>query len=245
MGNKRRPKPRHSTISRRRRATSRGAWSSVKVFEGPPIGPDLVTASLDEVLAAIDTVPADLDWPALADRIVPAFQRVRPYPRGQPEPKRILVPPGLSVGFAIDVGPAFLNVDAGMIERWRLTPAEVLARALDNLDRRMAGVGPDDLIDGSIGGQPIRVLQSSTGCASTYVLLPTSLSRILGTEPQQVIAPMRNLLISLPLEAGRAFTAWLFDEFAAQDPNCLAPAAFVIREGGLSVEPLGAPFGSS
>lgn len=217
----------------------------MKVFEGPPIGPDLVTASLDEVLRAIEAVPADLNWPTLADRVVPIFQRVRPYPPGQPEPLRILVPPGLSVGFAIDIGPAFLNVDAEMIERWSLTQAELLAQALDNLDRRMAGVSPNDVLDASIGGQPVRVLQSPTGCASTYVLLPASLRRILGSVPQQVIAPMRNLLISLPIEADREFAAWLFDEFAARDPNCLAPAAFVIGEDGLAVEPLGDPFGSA
>ena len=215
----------------------------MEVFEGPPIGPELVTASLDEVLEAMEAIPADLDWPTLADRIVPAFQRVRPYPPGHPEPLRILVPPGLSVGFAIDIGPAFLNVDTEMIERWSLTPAELLARAMDNLDRRMGGISPDDVVAASIDGQPIRVLQSSTGSASTYVLLPMSLGRIFGSEPHLVIAPMRNLLISLPIDADRELAAWLFDEFAARDPNCLAPAAFVIHESGLAAEPLGDVFG--
>ncbi|MEX1169345.1 MAG: hypothetical protein WEE50_04300 [Chloroflexota bacterium] len=215
----------------------------MKIFEGPPIGPEMVTAGLDEVLEAMEAVPADLDWPTLADRVVPAFQRVRPYPPGQAEPLRILVPPGLSVGFAIDIGPAFLNIDSQLIGRWGLTAAELLARALDNLDRRMGGVSPDDVLDASIDDQPIRVLQSRTGCASTYVLLPASLGRIFGSEPHLVIAPMRNLLISLPIDTDREFAAWLFDEFAARDPNCLAPAAFVIRAGWLSAEPLGNAIG--
>jgi hypothetical protein len=242
MGKKGR-RPRNDARSRRHNKSDRGNWSSVQVFEGPPVGPDVVTASLDEVLAAIESVPADLDWRAIAERIVPLFQRVRPYPPGNPEPLRILVPPGLSVGFGIDVGPAFVNVDAGMVERWGLNEAELFARALDNLDRRMAAVSPDEVLDGSVGGESVRALQSSTGCASTYVLLPASLRRIFGSRPQQLIAPMRNLLISLPIDADRDFAAWLFDEFASQDPNCLAPAAFVIRETGLSVEPLGDAFG--
>lgn len=233
---RRRPSDANGRCSRQQ--ASRRTWSTAKVFDGPLIGPDIVTASLDEVLAAIESVPGDLDGPTLADRVVPLFQRVRPYPPGHPEPLRILVPPGLSVGFGIDIGPAFLNVDAGMVARWGVTHAELFARSLGNLDRRMAGVSPDELLDGSVGGQPIRALQSSTGSASTYVLLPSSLHRIFGSQPQQMIAPMRNLLISLPIEADREFAAWLFLEFAAQDPNCLAPAAFVVREQGLAVEPL-------
>lgn len=217
----------------------------MEVFEGPPVGPDLVTASRHEVLAAIDSIPPDLPWPTVADRIVPAFERVRPYRSEQPQPFRMLVPPGLSVGFAIDIAPAFINVDAAMVERWRLSAADLLARALDNLDRRMGGVMPGDLHDGSIDGLPVRLLQSSTGCASTYVLLPSSLRRILGPEAQLLIAPMRNLLISLPIDADREVAAWLFGEIAAQDPNCLAPAAIVLTGDHLSVEPLGVAFGSA
>ncbi len=217
----------------------------MEVFEGAPIGPDLVTASLDEVLEAIEAVPADLDWPTLADRVVPVFRRVRPYHPGQPEPLQVLVPPGLSVGFAVDMGPALLNVHPEMLKGWSLTRAELLAKALDNLDRRMAAVSSDELLDASIGGQPVRVLQSSTGSASTYVLLPAPLRRIFGPAPQLLIAPMRNLLISLPIDADREIAAWLFDEFAVQDPNCLAPAAFLARDGRMSVEPLGDAFGSS
>jgi hypothetical protein len=56
---------------------------------------------------------------------------------------------------------------------------------------------------------------------------------------------MRNLLISLPISADREFAAWLFDEFAAQDPNCLAPTAFVVGEGQLALEPLGASYGAA
>jgi hypothetical protein len=162
-----------------------------------------------------------------------------------PEQVRVVVPPGLSIGFGVDIGPAFLNVSPEMLEGWGRTADEVLRRALQNLEARMAGVSPDDLFDGSIGEVPIRVLQSPTGSASTYVLRPVALGRIFGAHPQLLIAPMRNLLISMPVGADRALAAWIFEEFAAQDPNCLAPAAFLVGDGVLEVESLGDPFGSA
>lgn len=215
------------------------------MFEGPPAGPGVVSGSLEEVLAAMSDVPEGLEWSELADQIVPIFQRVRPYPPGMPEQVRVVVPPGLSIGFGVDIGPAFLNVSPEMLEGWGRTADQVLRRALQNLESRMEGVSPDDLFDGSIGEVPIRALQSPTGSASTYVLRPVALGSIFGAHPQLLIAPMRNLLISMPVGADRAMAAWIFEEFAAHDPNCLAPAAFVVGDGVLEVEPLGDPFGSA
>jgi hypothetical protein len=243
MGNKRRSRNQKRGGSRRRGPVSGRRWSSVEVFEGPAGGPDVVSPGLDEVLAAMESVPKDLDWPALADQIVPVFQRVRPYHPSMPEPIRVVVPPGLSVSFGVDIGPAFLSVHAELLERWAVTPDELLSRGLHNLDRRMAEVTRDDLVNTSVDAIAVRALQSSSGSASTYVLRPASLGRILGTHPQLLIAPMRNLLLSMPVDADRELVAWLFDEFAAQDPNCLAPAAFILRDGGLELEPLGDPFG--
>ena len=230
--------------SRHKRNRAPRGWTT-QVFEGPPAGPGAVSASLEEVLAAMDDVPEGLEWSALADQVVPIFQRVRPYPPGMPEQVRVVVPPGLSIGFGVDIGPAFLNVSPEMLEGWGRTADQVLRRALQNLESRMDGVSPDDLFDGSIGEVPIRALQSPTGSASTYVLRPVALGRIFGAHPQLLIAPMRNLLISMPVGADRAMAAWIFEEFAAQDPNCLAPAAFLVGDGVLEVESLGDPFGSA
>ena len=244
MGNKRRTKDRKRTASRR---TSRGGrrWSSIEVHAGPVTGPNVVSPGLDEVLAAMEGVSSDLDWPTVEDKVVPVFQRVRPYHPSMPEPVRMVVPPGLSISFGIDIGPAFLGIHAELVERWEITQEDLLATALDNLDRRMAAVPPDEVVDAAIDGLPVRALQSSTGSASTYVLRPASLGRIFGTHPQLLIAPMRNLLLSMPLEADRELVSWLFDEFAAEDPNCLAPAAFVLRDRRLELEPLGDPFGKA
>lgn len=245
MGKKRRTRNEKRRGIRANEPIGGRRWSAVQIFEGPEPGPDIVSASIDDVMAAIESVPQGLEWADLADRVIPVFQRVRPYPPGMPEPIRVVVPPGLSVGFGVDIGPAFLGVHTDILDGWPVTAAELLERALANLARRMAAVSRNELIHGSVGDVPIRALQASSGCASTYVLLPEPLRRIFGTEPQLLIAPMRNLLVSMPLETDREFAAWLFDEFSAQDPNGLAPAAFVVRDRTLEIEPLGDAYGQA
>ena len=229
---------------KRERRKAERRWTA-QVFEGPPTGPDVVTPSVEEVLAALETMPQELTWEQIAPEIVPLFQRVRPYHASMPEQLRVLVPPGLTVGFGVDIGPAFITVSPEMAQEWGVPADEILRRALANLEARMAGVRPRDVHDGSIGDVPVRILQSPTGSASTYVLVPEALGRIIGRHRQLVLAPMRNLLLSLPISADHDFAAWLFDEIAAQDPNCLAPAAFVIDDGQLALEALGESFGAA
>ena len=229
---------------KRERRKAERRWTA-QVFEGPPTGPDVVTPSVEEVLAALETMPQELTWEQIAPEVVPLFQRVRPYHASMPEQLRVVVPPGLTVGFGVDIGPAFITVSPEMAQEWGVPADEILHRALANLEARMAGVRPRDVHDGSIGDVPVRILQSPTGSASTYVLVPEALGRILGRHRQLVLAPMRNLLMALPITADRDFAAWLFDEIAAQDPNCLAPAAFVIGDGQLALEPLGESYGAA
>ena len=229
---------------KRDRAKRNRGWS-VQLFEGPPTGPDVVSATVDEVMTAFETLPEELTWESIAPEVVPLFQRVRPYHPSMPEQLRVVVSPGLSVGFGVDIGPAFITISPEMAADWGVPPDEILGRAVANLEQRMAAVRPRDVHDGTIGDVPVRLLQSPTGSASTYVLVPGALGRILGPHRQLLLAPMRNLLISLPATADREFAAWLFDEFASQDPNCLAPAAFVVGDGSLALEPLGASYGAA
>lgn len=229
---------------KRERQRQDSGWT-VELFEGPPTGPDVVTPNFEEVMAALETVPEELTWERIAPEVVPLFQRVRPYHPSMPQQMRVVVPPGLTVGFGVDIGPAFITVSPEMAEGWGVEPDQILSCALANLERRMRGVRPRDVYDGTIGDMPVRMLQSPTGSASTYVLVPESLARILGRHRQLVLAPMRNLLISLPISADREFAAWLFDEIAVQDPNCLAPAAFVIHDGQLALEALGESYGAA
>ena len=63
--------------------------------------------------------------------------------------------------------------------------------------------------------------------------------RVFGPEPQCLIAPMRDLLVSMPPDTDRAFVAWLNDEFSEMDPNGLALDAFLLDGGDLRYEALG------
>ena len=77
------------------------------------------------------------------------------------------------------------------------------------------------------------MLQSGAGCASALVLVPDELERIFGAAPQALIAPMRDILISVPPDTDTAWLAWLNDEFAEMDPNGLALDAFRLEAGEL------------
>lgn len=230
------------TRHRKRRpgADREDGWALVDM-QSAPLGPGITSASLEEVLAALQGYdPAD-GWDAVADNVIPLFQRVRPYPSDFPEGVRTIVPPGVSVSFAIDVGPAFTHITAESLKLWNVSLGDVRDRAFANLELRAAEAAGIPLVTEPVDGVPLRTLQSGTGSASTFVLLPHRLRAIFGREPQYFIAPMRDVLVSLPAAVDRGFAAWLMAEFAAMDPNHLAPIGFAFRNGHVSLEALGDP----
>jgi hypothetical protein len=152
----------------------------------------------------------------------------------------VTLPPGIPTGFGIDIGPAFLVVGEALLGSWPIGPADLVATALDNLRERMRPVRGRDLVRQSLDGVPVRVLQSGVGCASALVLVPDELQRIFGTDPQALIAPMRDILISVPLDTDAAWLAWLNDEFAEMDPNGLALDGFRLEAGELRYVSFGA-----
>lgn len=202
------------------------------------LGNGMIQATPEAVFRAMGGLPPDLDWEELAPNVVPILPRRRPLPAAAGEPFRVTLPPGIPTGFGIDIGPAFLVVGSSLLEGWPIGPADLVATGLGNLRSRMRGVRPRDLVHQAMDGIPVRVLQSGLGCASALVLTPDELERIFGAEPQCLIAPMRDLLVSMPLDADRAFVAWLNEEFSEMDPNGLALDAFAFEKGQLRYEPL-------
>jgi hypothetical protein len=202
------------------------------------LGDGMVQATPDAVFRAMGGLPPDLDWEVMAPNVIPILPRRRPMPAAAGEPFRVTLPPGIPTGFGIDIGPAFLVVGASLIEGWPIGPADLVATGLGNLRSRMRGVRPRDLVRQEMDGIPVRVLQSGVGCASALVLAPDELERIFGAEPQCLIAPMRDLLISLPADTDRSFVTWLNEEFSEMDPNGLALDAFVLEDGTLRYEAL-------
>jgi hypothetical protein len=210
-----------------------------KAYRTVDLGNGMVQATPDAVLRAMGGLPPDLDWASMAENIIPILPRRRPLPPLAGEPFRVTLPPGIPIGFGIDIGPAFLVVGESLLATWPVDAAELVATALENLRDRMRPVRPRDLVRQAIDGVPVRVLQSGAGCASGLVLVEDELRRIFGAEPQCLIAPMRDILISMPVDSDRRFVAWINDEFAEMDPNGLALDAFVLDGDGLRYETLG------
>ena len=225
-----------SDKERRREKRRRAAGKDHATWD---VGNGVVQATPEAVLRAMGGLPPDLDWEVLAPNVIPILPRRRPMPPMAGEPFRVTLPPGIPTGFGIDIGPAFLVVGSSLLETWPIEAGELVATALDNLRERMRRVRPRDLVRQTLDTVPARVLQSGVGCASALLLVPDELTRIFGPQPQCLIAPMRDLLVSLPPDTDRTFVAWLNEEFSEMDPNGLALDAFVLEDGVLRYEALG------
>ena len=209
-----------------------------KDYPSEDLGNGVEMATADAVLRAMGSLPSDLGWYELAASVIPVLPRRRPMPPMTDEPFRVTLPPGIPTGFGIDIGPAFLVVGEPLLRSWPIGPADLVARALENLRRRTRSVRARDVATLDIDGVPARVLQTGVGCASVLVLAPDELQRILGEQPQCLLAPMRDVLVSLPPDVDRQFAARLNDELALMDPNGLALDAFMLDGGALRYERL-------
>jgi hypothetical protein len=205
------------------------------------LGPGIVSASPEEVLDAAQRLPPDLDWKSVAVHIVPLFERMRPYPAGSPPRVQAIVAPGVTIGFGIDFGPAFITVSPELIEHWSMSASDLAAHSLANVHTIAGEVSPDEVYRGPLADIEMAALQTNRGIGSVLVLAPTELRRIFGPTPRLFIAPMRDLLIGIPAEAERGLAAWLYDDIASRDPNCLTPRAFLFDGRNVTVEPLEAP----
>lgn len=222
----------------RERRRARRRQRAGKDYPAEDLGNGVEVATAESVMRAVGSLPRDLDWDELAPSVIPVLPRRRPMPSFGGEPFRVTLPPGVATGFGIDIGPAFLMVAQPLLAGWPIEPDELVARALANLRARVRQVGSRDLIGLEVDGVPVRLLQTGLGCASALVLLPDELRRILGGHRQCLLAPMRDVLVSLPSTVDRVFAAWLNEELATMDPNGLALGAFVAEAGEVRAEAL-------
>jgi hypothetical protein len=186
----------------------------------------VVSATLEELTQALIAQSPDLEWASVSRDVIPVMPRIRPYPDGFPEPLRVVVEPGVAVGYAIDIGPAFMGIGMDLVRSWGIPFADVQARALANTIERASRIDLATIVDGSMDGTPTRWLQTGQSIGSVLVLVPDELRRIFGPEPRFFITPMRDLIIGLPADVDRELAAWLWLEVAALDPNCLGPIGY-------------------
>jgi hypothetical protein len=235
MSRKKPDRPRRSGPSTRRRLENGFRLSLV---EGPRLGRGVVSATPEEVVAAIERLDPALPWPGVRGLVVPVLPRVRPFPGPDADFVRTVLPPGILVSFALDIGPALTYIGSSLFATWPIDRATLAATAQANARRLAATCGPEQVLDDHIGDVPISVFQSRIGIASAMLLVPEHLERLLGRGPRLLLAPMRDLLIALPPDVDRDFAAWLAGEWEALDPNHLHLGAFHHEAGTVVPIPL-------
>ncbi len=178
------------------------------------------------------------DWEDVADEILPVFERAQPFVHGVDPPAQAIVPPGVTIGFGVDMGFAFGRVAANQLEAWPVDLAGLTERALRNLRKRARHATGYDLVKEPIGGVPAVAFQSRDGWASTVVLVAEAVERLFGRDPALFIAPSRDLLVRLPPDVDLGLATWLTEEFEATDPNALRLEGFEWRDGTMRCRPL-------
>jgi hypothetical protein len=215
-----------------------GKGLDLEFFRGPALGPGIVTADFRTVLAAMEQFDPEMPWKKARDRVLPMLPRVRPLPGPDLELARAMLPPGILVGFGIDIGPAITFVGASLLDRWRVDLLTLVAAALANLRHLADECDRDAAIRDRIGDVPVTVLQTRLGIAASLILVPDCLDRLLGPGPHLLLAPMRDILIALPPDVDREFASWLAEEWEALDPNHLHLGAFRRHRGTIVPEAL-------
>jgi hypothetical protein len=233
---KRKARPLRPPGKRRIRRLADG--SRVEVFEGPIAGPGVVTADVETVLAALQGFDPEMSWKKARGQVLPVLPRVRPFPMPDLELARAMLPPGILVGFGIDIGPAITFISTDLLGRWRVDSGSLATAALANLRAIARRCGPDDALNDHIADVPVSVVQTGRGIAASLLLVPECLERILGGSERLLLAPMRDILIALPPDVDREFAAWLAVEWEAMDPNHLHLGGFRYVRGSVVPEPI-------
>jgi hypothetical protein len=235
---------RHRSIPTTGRATVRLRHGTAEIHEGDVLGPGMTRADDATILAALDRLDPDRPWSAARADVRPMLPRVRPFP-APVEPVRTMLPPGILVGFGVDIGPALTMVDRPQLDRWGVDVDPVAERALDNVRAIAARCDPGRASRQSIADVPLVALQTGEGIAAALLLVPETLPRFFGPGPQLLLAPMRDVLIALPASVDRDLAAWLAAEWEALDPNHLHLGGFLHEGGSLSPIPLDDAFATA
>lgn len=229
--------PRRSGRPRGDRTIRLGRGLEADLFEGPPLGRGVTRADDRTLLLALERLDLGRGWREVRRDIRPMLPRLRPDPPGADEPIRVMLPPGILIGFGLDIGPALVQVGQPLLGSWGVDRDELVAVALANV-RRLAGrCDPDLVVRSPIGETAVAALQTREGIAASLLLVPDQLARFFGREPGLLLAPMRDLLLRLPQDTDPLEGAWIASEFEAIDPNGLHLGGFA-WDGRLDVRPV-------
>ena len=198
-----------------------------------PDEPLVETASVDQVIAAIESVDLQASWEEVAPNLRLALPRRRALPVDIEDLPQREYSPGIRVVLGMDIGPAMLFVAHEQLAGWEVSAEEAFDQAVDNVRAEIAARKQFALIHERIADVPTLAFQSRDGWASSLLLLPEELTHVFGQRSGLILAPMRDLVICLPLDVEREFAQWLLDEFAAVDMNALDLPPFALVDGHL------------
>ena len=196
--------------------------------------PLVTTASVDEVVQAIESVDLTAPWSEVAPNLRLALPRRRALPVDLEDLAVRDFPPGIRTVLGLDIGPAILFVSDHQLAGWGVSAGRAFKQALGNIRARVAARKQFALVCERVADVPTVAFQSREGWASSLLLLPDELVRVLGRRNGLVLAPMRDLILCLPLDVEREFAEFLLEEFAATDMNALDLPPLALVDGHLS-----------
>jgi len=185
-------------------------------------------------MAAIEAVDLGAPWEEVAPRLRLALPRRRPLPPGTEDLPTHGYAPGIEATLGRDIGPAMLFVTHAQLLTWGVTADHAFSRALSNVKVRVRLRQQFALLHERICGVPTVAFQSREGWASSLLLLPQELSRVLGERNGLVLAPMRDLILLMPLDAEPEIAHLILEEFVEADMNALDLPLFALVDGRLS-----------
>jgi hypothetical protein len=195
----------------------------------------VTVAPFHEVVAAIEAIDLEGPWEALRPRLRLVLPRRRALPPGVDDLPRKRYGPGISVGLGLDVGPAILFVGDEQLRGWGVDRDGAFAQAEANLRDLARGRTTFALLREPIGAVETLAFQSRDGWAASLLLIPDELCRVLGQRTGLILAPMRDLVMWMPVDTDPEFAAWVYEEMADADMNALDLPLLVMVDGELAV----------
>ncbi len=205
-------------------------------FVGDPDAADpSVDPSIEEVEAALATVPEHIGWDWAVDRLIPVFERG--YAEGVAGDPMVntATAVGVGIGFGIDLGPVIARVTKSMAERWEASVEQIERAAFAHLAEVVADIGPGHVQPMVIQGHFFRALTHPPGWASSVLLAgETELIRIFGTRDAFFTAPARHSVLAFGLGTPTRVVAAITVECELLEPHPLQLDPFLLEDGVLT-----------
>jgi uncharacterized protein YtpQ (UPF0354 family) len=176
--------------------------------------------------------PRPVSWDWARPRLVPLLAGPSVDPPDQPN-VRAVSDLGPALVFGLDLGRVYPLIDVETAERWEASAAQIRAAAMDNLRARAARTPASCVRRGTTGGWITTYVRTPAGLASSLVLVPDELRRLIGDHDQLIATPTRDRLVAMPADAPTRIIAGLVVEQEAADPSPLLLDPFLLEDGEL------------